>query len=122
MTEKFNPKKYRGKQKVYIAVPFAPRVSRLWAWDDKNQEYRAPNEQKCYMARRWEKTDDRKKRTYQFFDSLEDARLWQVEADKVPVPVKKDGASSKTELESFKVKNNVTEYLPAEFTVKLARL
>ncbi|TXH00758.1 MAG: hypothetical protein E6P95_03100 [Candidatus Moraniibacteriota bacterium] len=34
--------------------------------------------------------------------------------------VKKDGATSKTELVSFKAKNGISEYLPVDFAVKLA--
>ena len=30
MTDKFNPKVYQGKKRIYVAVPRAPRVSRLW--------------------------------------------------------------------------------------------
>jgi hypothetical protein len=51
-TQKFNPKVYGGKPRLYAAVPRAPRISRLWVWDKGSKEYRTPPQGKCYMAKR----------------------------------------------------------------------
>lgn len=78
MTKKFNPKNYLGKDRIFVSVPHAPRITRIWLWDAKHSEYRVPDNRKSYMARRWE-TDSRgdKKRCYRCSWTLEEARAWQ---------------------------------------------
>ncbi len=90
MTTKFNPKTYQGKDKLYVAIPSAPRISRVWIWGEGHREYRSPENQNPYMARRWEDTGGKRKRTYRFFESLEAARTWQqgIEQAVVPEPTK----------------------------------
>lgn len=82
MTQKFNPKVYGGKPRLYVAVPRAPRISRLWVWDEGSKEYRTPPQGKCYMAKRYE-TDafGVRARRVQFFAALEEARSWQAGSD-----------------------------------------
>ncbi len=50
MTTKFNPKQYQGKPRIYRPVPGAPRVLRLYVWNQSVLEY----EPKGYEARRYE--------------------------------------------------------------------
>ena len=71
---KFNQKHYQDKPRIYRPVPGAPRVLRLFVWDEGALEYR-PN---GYEARRYETAADgatsRKKKS---FETLEEARYWQ---------------------------------------------
>lgn len=71
---KFNPKLYQDKPRIYRPVPGAPRVLKLYVWDEEALEYR-PN---GYEARRYETAADgatsRKKKS---FETLEEARYWQ---------------------------------------------
>lgn len=78
MTGKFNPKQYAGKDRLYIAIPNAPRISRLWVWDAEEGEYSAPSQGKCYMVGRYEsESEGKRKRRYQFFSSIDEGRQWQ---------------------------------------------
>ena len=75
---KFNPKNYLGKDRIYVAIPNAPRISRLWVWDGDEKEYRAPSQGKCFMVGRYgSDSEGNRKRRYQFFSSIEDGRQWQ---------------------------------------------
>ena len=78
MNDKFNPKVYKGKARVYTAIPKAPRISRMWIWDEDAKEYKSPLQGKIYYAARYE-TDlsGNKKRHYAFFDTLDECREWQ---------------------------------------------
>jgi integrase len=86
MTKKFNSKTYAGKPRIYVSVPRAPRISRLWIWNKNAKEYRAPENGKPYMVGRYE-TDSlgTRKRRYQFFSSVEEARVWQSGVETSPV-------------------------------------
>ena len=78
MTKKFNPKTHLGKDRIFVSVPHAPRITRIWLWDSKHREYRVPEKQKSFMARRWEMNSrSEKKRSYRCFWTLEEARAWQ---------------------------------------------
>ncbi len=81
MTDKFNPKQYRGKNKIFVAVPFAPRVTRIWVWSETYKEYRPAEVQKQYVGRRWELRNGERIRAYQCFESLETVRAWQDETE-----------------------------------------
>lgn len=74
MTQKFNPKQYQGKKRVYVKVPLSPNISRLYIWDDGAHEYLAPTRGKNYIASRRRQGE---KRVKQFFRSVEEARTWQ---------------------------------------------
>lgn len=87
MTTKFNPKVYQGKARVYSAVPKAPRVSRLWIWDAVSEEYKAPESGNIYYAARYETdAEGNKRRRYESFATLEEARHWQ-SGDALAMPV-----------------------------------
>lgn len=73
MRTKFNPKIYQDKARVYTQIPNAPRLSRVWVWNENKQEYLTPPEGKMYLASRYEN----KKRVKKFFETLEEARNWQ---------------------------------------------
>ncbi len=74
-----NLKTYQGKQRIYAKIPNAPRVSRLWVWDEGAKEYRTPSGGKQYYAYRYEVSNTgSQKRIYQFFNALEDAKNWQI--------------------------------------------
>lgn len=81
MIKKFNPKSYAGKPRIYVSVPNSPRISRLWVWDVATGEYRSPLQGKPYMVGRYETVGLKRKRRYQFFATLEEARAWQVEGE-----------------------------------------
>jgi integrase len=85
MMRKFNPKNY-GKTRIYIAVPNAPRISRLWVWHEVAKEYQAPTQGKCYMVGRYEMQGGSRKRKYRFFGILEEAREWQQAGEKETLP------------------------------------
>jgi hypothetical protein len=77
MTHKFNVKVYQGKVRVYTAVPKAPRISRLWIWDEAAKEYKVPEQGNVYYAARYENdAQGNKKRKYESFATLEVARNW----------------------------------------------
>lgn len=79
MTKKFNPNVYGGKDRIYTSIHKAPRISRLWVWDEIAQEYISPSHIKCYMAKRYDVgMNGKRRRVVQFFDNLEEARKWQV--------------------------------------------
>jgi hypothetical protein len=86
MMRKFNPKNYTGKSRIYIAVPNAPRISRLWVWNEAAKEYQAPTQGKCYMVGRYEMQEASRKRKYRFFGTLEEAREWQQAGEKETGP------------------------------------
>jgi integrase len=92
MKEKLNLKIYQGKERLFIAVPQSPRISRLWIWDEKHKEYRVPENQKSYQARKWEvNSRGERKRTYRCFFTLEEARSWQQGVPKKEEAIKKGG-------------------------------
>lgn len=75
---KFNPRNYVGKDRIYVAIPNAPRISRLWMWDSDEKQYCTPTQGKGYMVGRYESdAEGNRKRRYQFFSSIEDGRQWQ---------------------------------------------
>lgn len=77
MTNKFNSKLYMGKARIYTAVPKAPRISRLWVWDEEASEYRVPSGNTYYAAKYETDPSGNRKRVYESFDTLEGARMWQ---------------------------------------------
>ncbi len=84
MTIKFNPKHYKGKARIYTAVPRYARISRLWVWNEEQQEYLVPQNGGIYYAARYgSDASGNRKRTYATFATLEEARQWQEGADKV---------------------------------------
>lgn len=91
--KQLNPKNYLGKARIYISVPRAPRISRLWEWDERMTEYRP----KTYMAKRYDSDiTGHRKRVVRFFDSVEMARTWQVGGEEFLTtarPEKKKGAN-----------------------------
>ena len=62
-------KQYQGKDRIYVSVPRAPRISRLWVWNAERGEYLPPPSGKCYFARRYKNGA----REYKFFASVEKA-------------------------------------------------
>lgn len=75
---KFNPKHFQNKKRVYLKVPRANLVTRLFCWNEIKNEYLPPTSGKPYFARRYE-IDAFGKRTLKgsYFRSLEEARSWQ---------------------------------------------
>ena len=54
----FNPKNYQGKPRIYVAIPNETRISRLWVWDEKANEYRMPPLGKCFLTNRYNETPE----------------------------------------------------------------
>lgn len=80
MTKKFNPKQYQ-KDRIYIEVPGAPRISRLLIWNKSNLEYTPPKRGKSFRARKYvTDANGNNRRTEEFFHSLQEARNWQLAA------------------------------------------
>jgi hypothetical protein len=79
MTNPFNPKVYKGKTRIYTAVPKAPRISRLWVWDEEVGEYRVPQGNTYYAARYEANPKGVRRRVYGSFATLGEARDWQIE-------------------------------------------
>src|SRR5690348_11045807 len=72
--KKFNPKEHRGLPRVYMAVPGAPRITRVYHWN--GTEYVPPA--RSFRARRYEpKPSGGFKRTERYFGGLTEAREWQ---------------------------------------------
>jgi len=93
-----NLKQYLGKKRVYTKVPIAPRVSRLWVWDEKAGEYRAPVDGKQYYGYRYENDfSGATKRVYQSFDSLDSTRKWQAGTTAVAIENSDNGDVSDAE-------------------------
>ena len=88
MTQKFNPKVYSGKTRVFTAIPQAPRISRMWYWDENAKEYKAPSNGIIYYAARYEAdSNGNKKRHYGSFATLEECRDWQKATAEGPIKV-----------------------------------
>lgn len=70
-------KSYRGKNRIFLAVTGAPGISRLYIWNSDKGEYITPEKAKPYCARRYNYSMGKKKRLFAFFNTLDEARLWQ---------------------------------------------
>lgn len=70
-------KSYRGKNRIFLAVTGAPGISRLYIWNQDKGEYIPPEKAKPYCARRYNYSMGKKKRLFAFFNTLDEARLWQ---------------------------------------------
>jgi hypothetical protein len=79
---KFDSKKFLGKKRIYKAVSGAYRISRLYVWDEEQNQYITPLRGKCYMARKYlPNAQGKLKRKEQFFETVDEARKWQSAAD-----------------------------------------
>jgi integrase len=95
---KFNPKVYLGKDRIYRPFPGAPRISKVYVWDEKRKEYHSPEFGKSFLTRRYEPdSDGNLKRTIQYFYTLEEARRWQAGLENIPAPVTPASAQEKNE-------------------------
>ncbi|AHZ85184.1 hypothetical protein Bb109J_c2496 [Bdellovibrio bacteriovorus] len=70
-------KEYKGKR-IAMAIPGAPGISRVYIWNEGKKRYLSPQRGKSYCARRYGSVDNKKKREFEHFFTLEDARLWQI--------------------------------------------
>jgi integrase len=78
MTSKFDPKIYAGKARVYLPVPGAQGILKVWRWLADKGEYAAPIRGGRYVARRWEgKPGGGRSRTTAYFETLDEARAWR---------------------------------------------
>ncbi|MGZ3798236.1 MAG: tyrosine-type recombinase/integrase [Pseudobdellovibrionaceae bacterium] len=75
--KKFNPKEYRGKNRIYCQLIHYPRVSKLWIWSESKNEYEAPDRGKAYCAKKYVQSLLGRKRVNKFFSSLAEALDWQ---------------------------------------------
>lgn len=73
MKKKTDFKVYQNKNRIYVTIPNANRISRLYVWDENKKEYCPPEYGKAYMACRYENA----KRIKKFFEKLDEARNWQ---------------------------------------------
>jgi integrase len=82
---------YIGKDRMYRPVPGAPRISKLYVWDEKKKEYFVSESSKPYMARRYEPSlNGMRSRRTQFFDCLDEARMWQAGTENLHNDVEQD--------------------------------
>lgn len=72
--KKFNNKLYQGKARLYSELKQYPRISKLWVWNEIKMSYEPPERGKAYLARKY--SEDRKRLTA-YFETLEEAKLWQ---------------------------------------------
>lgn len=76
--QKFNPKVYQGKDRVYRPTPGCVNIQRLWIWNADEKEYQSPERGKIYEVRRYEMTSEgNKRRVTKYCQTLEEARGWQ---------------------------------------------
>jgi site-specific recombinase XerC len=68
MSKKFNPKEYRGRDRVYTRV--GVNLTRLWVWT--GLEYAPPDRGNVFYARK----KRRGKYEYQSFENIPEARTW----------------------------------------------
>ncbi len=94
--DKFNPKNYQEKDRVYRPVSGCVNIQRLWIWNKDEREYQSPERGKIYEVRRYElKPDGTKRRATKYCQSLDEGRSWQNGTDegvppgklKPPVPM-----------------------------------
>lgn len=79
MKEKFDPKIYQGKDRIYRRIKGYEGVLRIFIWNPRIAQYAFSETGKICLARRWEVSDYGKKvRVTQYFDSLEEARSWRL--------------------------------------------
>lgn len=87
--KKLNPKQYEGKNRIYRAVIGAPRISRLYVWNNDRKEYLLPISGKYYLAKKYEPDANGKPiRISEYFSTLEEARKWQASQE---TQIKADG-------------------------------
>jgi integrase len=83
----FDPKVYRGKDRVLIGVPRRQNVSRLYVWDSGAAEYKLPPRGKSYYARRQVPgPGGGRRRESEYFETLEEVNAWQAFAAATPTP------------------------------------
>jgi integrase len=78
MSQKFNPKHYQEKKRIYRPVAGAKLIAKVLAWDEEKLEYREPPRGNCYLARRVEIVGEKRRLVAQSFETLEAARNWQL--------------------------------------------
>ncbi len=75
--KKLDTKTFRGKR-IYVPIPGAQGIVRLYSWDEERGEYRPPATAKSYLARRWEVDKNGKRnRKAAYFDFMAQASDWQ---------------------------------------------
>ncbi|WP_374030000.1 tyrosine-type recombinase/integrase [Bdellovibrio bacteriovorus] len=72
---------FRGKR-ILSSVPNAPGISRAFTWSESKRKYEPPKSGKIYCARRYIYEQGKKKREFEYFATLDDARNWQGKSDK----------------------------------------
>lgn len=85
--DKFNPKNYQEKDRVYRPVPGCVNIQRLWIWNKDEREYQSPERGKIYEVRRYElKPDGTKRRVTKYCQILDEGRSWQNGTDEGEPP------------------------------------
>lgn len=82
MGKKFNPKEFRNKQRIEVAIPGNPRISKIWVWDMDRLEYRPPVRGKAYVAEKTVIENFKVSEQRKSFDTLEEARAWRYTSEK----------------------------------------
>ncbi|MEK6774970.1 MAG: hypothetical protein AABY64_13595 [Bdellovibrionota bacterium] len=78
---KFNYKTFQNKDRVYTEIRSLKGISKLWIWNDDVKEYQPPKKGKIYQTRKRVLKFGKTQRITKFFETLEQARQWQIEAD-----------------------------------------
>ena len=77
MNKKFNPKEYRNKERVFTPVSGQRGISKLWRWNKEKLCYEVTP--KCaYQARKSVLKFGLPQRITRFFETLDEARNWQI--------------------------------------------
>ena len=94
MTQKFDPKIYQNKNRIYRPVPGATNILRLWVWSAEKKEYRTPERGNVFDVRRYEYNGQGgRRRVKRYFETLEAARAWQNYAAGISSPGKTQKAA-----------------------------
>lgn len=82
--QKFDPKQYLGKTRIYRSVPSHRGISKILIWNGDRRLYDLPPMGSLYRATRYEvDQNQRRKRVFQYFEELDDALNWQAGVDPV---------------------------------------
>lgn len=85
MTQKFDPKVYRGKARVYVPVAGHPGIQKLMVWT--GDQYAPPPRGKAFLARR----PGLEGREVEYHDTLAEAREWRNRLSSAPADVPTGG-------------------------------
>lgn len=79
---KFDAKIFRGAQQINIKVNGSHGVSKLYIWNKEKNIYEVPLNKKAYRARKTILVNGKKSRPSEYFNSLDECKIWLQSMDK----------------------------------------